>query len=527
MKRIATPVIVGAAQYTQARNALPALDPLSLMATASRLAAEDAGVGRQLMRVIDTVCVVNLFTWIYRNAPQSLCDKLGIKATVLTYGPIGGNTPQMLVNHYCRAIANGECHAVLITGAEAVYGLNRALRGEVPFDWPEQETQPFLKDHPATVNFDVLLRAGDGLESTTLEGYRYPLNNVEEAYELYLPHFMYPFFETALRAAAQESVEEHRKRLANLCHKLCTVAAGNPYAWSRSLLSGKDITRPGDRNRMIVYPYTKFMMANINVDMAAGVILTSEEMAANLGINRSRLVYPLGGADFRNVWHVSQRPSLIDSPALTEAARLSLEQANLSMEDIGTFDIYSCFPSAVEIARRSLGLKADDPRGLSVTGGLPYFGGPGNNYSLHAIAATTGKIRSNPHLKAMITANGWYNSKQSVGVYGATPPGNRWEYRDDGSVQQKIERQELSLPLEKAHGPLTIEAYMIRHDAAGTPERGTVIGRLADGRRALADIEAVPEDLDRMEKTELVGKTGKASYDHGRGKNMIILNPIL
>lgn len=527
MKRIATPVIVGAAQYTQARNALPALDPLSMMATASRLAIEDTGVDQQMKRVIDAVCVVNLFTWIYRNAPQSLCEKLGIQATSLNYGPIGGNTPQMLVNHYCRAIANGECQAVLITGAEVVYGLNRALRGKVPFDWPEQESQPFLEDHPAAVNFDVLLRAGDGLESKTLEGYRYPLNNVEEAYDLYLPHFMYPFFETALRAAAQESVEQHRKKLGKLCHNLCDVAARNPYAWSRSLLSGEDITRPGDQNRMIVYPYTKFMMANINVDLAAGVILTSEEMAATLGINRSRWVYPLGGADFRNVWHVSQRPCLVDSPALTEAARLSLEQANLSVDDIGAFDIYSCFPSAVEIARKSLGLATDDPRGLSVTGGLPYFGGPGNNYSLHAIAAITDKIRSNPKLKAMITANGWYNSKQSVGIYGATPPGNRWEYRDDSSMQREIERQELPLPVEKASGPLTIEAYMIRHDAAGAPERGTVIGRIADGRRALADIEASPEDLDRMEKTELVGKTGKVSYVPERGKNLIKVTAII
>lgn len=527
MKRIATPVIVGAAQYTQARKTLPVLDPLSLMANASRQAIEDTGVERKLIKAIDAVCVVNLFTWIYRNAPQSLCEMLGIRAASLNYGPIGGNTPQMLVNHYCRAIANGECRAVLITGAEAVYGLNRTLRGEAPFDWPEKESQPFLKDHPAAVNFDVLLRAGDGLESMTLEGYRYPLNHVEEAYDLYLPHFMYPFFETALRAAAQESVEGHRKSLGNLCHRLSSVAAANPYAWNRSVFSGEDISRPADRNRMIVYPYTKFMMANINVDMAAGVILTSEEMAADLGINRSCWVYPLGGADFRNIWHVSQRPSLIDSPALTEAARLALEQANLSLRDIGIFDIYSCFPSAVEIARQSLGLATDDPRGLSVTGGLPFFGGPGNNYSLHAIAATTDRIRRNHRLKAMITANGWYNSKQSVGVYGATPPCNPWEYRDDSSVQKEIDRQELPLPLEKANGLLTIEAYMIRHDAAGAPERGTVIGRLAGGRRTLADIEAVPEDLGRMEETEMVGRTGKVSYDHEQGRNMLTLNAII
>jgi len=162
-----------------------------------------------------------------------------------------------------------------------------------------------------------------------------------------------------------------------------------------------------------------------------------------------------------------------------------------------------------------------------VTGGLPYFGGPGNNYSLHAIAAITDKIRGNPKLKAMITANGWYNSKQSVGIYGAAPPGNRWEYRDDSSVQREIDREELPLPVEKAGGNLTIEAYMIRHDAAGAPERGTVIGRLADGRRALADIDAAPENLDLMEKTDLVGKTAKVRYDLGLKKNMLAAPPIV
>jgi acetyl-CoA C-acetyltransferase len=521
MKRLAIPVIVGVAQYNQARNSHSALDPLSLMAKTSLLAIENTGAARRITPVIDAVCVVNLFTWIYRNAPQGLCDKLGIRSAALHYGPIGGNTPQMLVNHYCRAIANGDCRTVLITGAEAVYGLNRALRGKVPFDWPEQEYQPFLKDNPPSVNFDVLLRAGDDLESKTMEGYRYPLNHVEEAYDLYLPHFMYPFFETALRAAAQKSVEEHRQHLAKLCHDLCAVAAANPHAWTRSLLSGEEITRPGAGNRIIVYPYTKMMMANINVDLAASVILTSEEMAASLGIKRSRWVYPLGGADFRNVWHVSRRPSLIDSPALTEAARLSLEQAQATLDDIGVFDIYSCFPAAVEIARQSLDLAADDPREITVTGGLPYFGGPGNNYSLHAIAASADKVRNDSRLKAMVTANGWYNSKQSVGIYGAAPPSTRWEYRDDSSVQREIESKELPLPVEKACGPLTIEAYMIRHDAVGEPERGTVIGRLADGRRALAEIEAAPEVLYRMEERELVGTTVQVAYDHERGKNII------
>ncbi len=178
----------------------------------------------------------------------------------------------------------------------------------------------------------------------------------------------------------------------------------------------------------------------------------------------------------------------------------------------------------MEIARRALGIPEDDGRDLSVTGGLAHFGGPGNNYTLHVIASVVERIRRDRRLKAMVTANGWFNSKHAVGVYGAGEPLHPWEDRDDGPIQRAIDAQALPEPVERAEGLLTVEAYMIRHGLDGRPERGTVIGRLADGRRTLADIDAGPQGLLKLEQIELVGRTGTVRFDPAVGRNRVVFS---
>ncbi len=267
------------------------------------------------------------------------------------------------------------------------------------------------------------------------------------------------------------------------------------------------------------------MMANINVDQAAAVIMTSEADAQSLGIDRARWVYPMGGAELNNIWHVIRRPRLDDSPAITETTGFCLKQAGLALSDIGVFDLYSCFPSAVEISRRAIGIPEDDPRDLTVTGGLASFGGPGNNYTLHAIASVVERIRRDRRLKALVTANGWYNSKHAIGVYGAEPPDHPWEYREDAAIQQAIDAEALPEPVERAEGILTVEAYLIRHALDGRPERGTVIGRLPDGRRALADIDTDRQGLLKLEQMEGVGQTGKVRFDSLIKRNRITFRP--
>jgi len=268
------------------------------------------------------------------------------------------------------------------------------------------------------------------------------------------------------------------------------------------------------------------MNANVNVDQSCALIMTTEDYARSLGIREDQWVYPAGGADFNDIWYVTRRPCLHRSPAIQNASRMALEQAEMTLDDMDVFDIYSCFPSALEIARQEIGIAENDPRDLSVTGGLPFFGGPGNNYTMHAIAAVVDLIRKDRTRKAMVTANGWYLTKHSVGIYAGSPAAHGWNDRDDSSVQRSIDAQALPAPVDRASGVLTVEAYVIRHDNAGSPLTGTAIGRLEDGKRALANIEAGPEELLLMEKIELVGQQGNVRYDEKTGRNLVRFNCI-
>ena len=527
MKARPVPILIGAAQYTQQKDANPALDPLGLMVKASLGAFIDTG-SNTLRSVVDTICVINSFSRDDEYLPRALSETLGIKPEHSIYSLIGGNSPQMLVNRFARDIAAGRRRAVLLTGAEAIYSMYRASRGRTVLGWQDNVTFQHLRKKNLPANFDTLLRMGCEHEKEILKasGYTYdePNNAVEEAYDLFLPQFMYPFFETSLRYVSGRGVGEHQHYMGRRYECFSRVASQNPYAWSRKTYSAEELTTATRQNRYVVYPYTIRTMANINVDQSAALIMINDRDADALGIDRSKWVYPMGGAELNNIWHVSQRPRLYDSPAITEAARLALKQSGLSLSDIGIFDLYSCFPSAVDISRQAIGIPEHDPRDLTVTGGLACFGGPGNNYTMHAIASMVNQIRRDCRLKAMVTANGWYNSKHAIGIYGAEPPDYPWEDRDDSAAQKAIDAEALPEPIEQAHGLLTVEAYMIRYDQDGQPERATVIGRMWDGRRALADVRADIGDLGKLERIELVGKAGDVRYDAASGRNWITLS---
>ena len=528
MKARPVPVLIGAAQYTQPRDAKPALDPLGLMVKAGLGAFTNAG-NNALRSIIDTVCVVNSFSRDDASLPLALSKALGIKPEHAIYSLIGGNSPQMLVNSFARDIAAGRRRSVLLSGAEAIYSLYRHSRGKTVLDWKDNVTFQHLKKNSLPANFDTLLRLGCEHEKDILKAagdtYYETNNAVEESYDLFLPQFMYPFFETSLRYLSGRGVKEHQLFMGRRYECFSRVASRNPYAWRRKIYSAEEFTTATPHNRYVVYPYTMRTMANINVDQSAALIMTSEQDADALGIDHSKMIYPMGGAELNNIWHVSQRPRLYDSPAISEAARLTLRQSGLSLSDIGFFDLYSCFPSAVEISRQAIGIPEDDPRDLTVTGGLACFGGPGNNYTMHAIVSAIARIRHDRRLKAMITANGWYNSKHAIGVYGAEPPDHPWEDRDDSAIQKAIDAESLPEPVIQAEGLLTIEAYMIRYDQEGHLDRATIIGRLRDNRRALAEVRADTGDLRKLERIELVGKTGEVRYDAALGRNRITLHP--
>ncbi len=494
-----TPIIVGVAQFTQDKDEPKPLDPLSLMVKTSNMAINDTG-SAGIREYIDSIYMPRIISWRYRDAPTELSDILGIKTNQSFYSDYGGETPQLFVNRAAKSIASGECKTALLTGAEAHYAAYRLKRGEITLDWPRSKN---LKHNHIKKEPDY--------------------TNLELKYGITFPSSMYAMFETAIRKKSGRSIEEHSQHMGKLLEHFSKVATRNPHAWSKKFYTAEEIVTPNHENRYICHPYTKWMISNPYVDQSAAIIMTSEKIAEELGIDEKKWIYPMGGADLENIHDVTRRPRFYDSPALKEASQLALEQAGLSLEEIDKFDLYSCFPAIVEIAKQELRITEDDPRDLTVTGGLGFFGGPYNNYSMHAIVSAVELIRQKPLLKIFILANGGYNTRQSIGIYGIEPPAKHWNSRDDIAIQQKIYTEALPEPVEKATGLLTIEAYTFHYNREGQPIKGVVIGRLENGRRTIAEIKAGVEELLKLERQELVGKQGKVHEGSCNGRNKIII----
>ncbi|MHA2392527.1 MAG: hypothetical protein ACXAEX_11345, partial [Promethearchaeota archaeon] len=453
------------------------LDSLSLMVKTGQEAIENTQ-NKKIVDYIDAVYMVNISSWSYEDAPGELSKKLDINVKEKIYLPDGGHSPQMLVNRAAKAITSGEHRGILITGGEAAYTAGKTYSKEnPPPHWPK-------RTEPNYVNGE--------------------------------------HWERHKRASSGRSVEEHKKYMGELFEGFSKIAAKNPFSWSQKHFTAEEITTPSPDNRIVTYPYTKRMCANNFVDQAGTIIITSEEVAELLGIDKNLWVYIMGGAVFKNVDEIYRRPRLDDSPAAREGSRLALEQAGLKLSDIDKFDLYSCFPSIVEILKKELGIKEDDPRDLTVTGGLPFFGTPLSNYSLHAIINTVEKIRSDPSLKVMVIANGGYNTKQSIGIYGTEPPKVSWGVRDDSKMQQKIYEEALPEPVEKANGKLKVDGYSIYYHRTGEPVRGVIVGTLENGVRSVAIIDGKPDVFSMLETQELVGRTLEVQYDSTEDKNKVV-----
>ena len=322
----------------------------------------------------------------------------------------------------------------------------------------------------------------------------------EDRINLDRPSFVYPIFEQALRVSRGESIEEHRQRTAELWAGFSAVAADNPHAWVRERMSADQISRPGPDNRMISWPYPKLMNSNNMVDQAAALVLCSAEKAEYLQIPRDDWVFPHAGTDAHDTYLVGEREELDHSPAIRIAGRRVLELAGIGIDDLQHVDLYSCFPSAVQVAARELGLSAGDAgRPLTVTGGLTFAGGPWNNYVMHSIATMAELLRRDPGSLGLISANGGYLTKHSFGVYSTSAPasGFRWE-----DVQAEVDREPTRRTLTEWEGTGSVEAWTVPYNRDGAPEKAFLAVRTPDGARTWAVVDdpvaaaaAVTEDI--------------------------------
>ncbi|MFN8037008.1 MAG: acetyl-CoA acetyltransferase [Acidimicrobiia bacterium] len=466
-----TPVIVGIGQVAQ-RFADPtaAAEPIRLLEDAARAADTDANARRSLLDALDTVAVVEMLSWRYPDPGAFLARNLGIEPRSTVTSTVGGNSPQLLVNEMAADIARGDRRAVLVGGAECMYARRRARREpKVRLEWSRPADPPC----PTVV--------GDPRPGTTDE---------ELAHLAVMPTDIYPLFETALRAAAGRSVDDQQHHIARLWAPFSEVAAGNAHAWSQRAFAAAEIDTPAPDNRVVAFPYLKRMCANLEVDQAAAIILCSHEAARDAGVPDDRLVFPLAGADAHDHFHVSERWALGRSVAIGVAVGAMLRVAGLGVDDVARFDLYSCFPSAVQLALESIGLRgpqAGDERPLTTTGGLAFAGGPGNNYVTHAIAATVDACRRDPGSVGLVTALGWYATKHSVGCYSTTPPGEGFRRVPRDATQAIVDATPSRVTTGCYSGPATVEATSVVFDRDGEPNVAIVTALEPGGRRVWAN----------------------------------------
>jgi len=497
----ATPVVVGVGQvtnrpHTEGEGSLADRpEPLGLMLDAVHAAVEDcdgaspggkAPAGRSLLARAGSLRVANPLSWHYVDPGALLAEELGIEPKQILVTTTGGNNPQSLVNATALAIGRGELDVAVIAGADCHY------------------TQAAARRHPDRPLLPWTVQQGDTEPPTLFGSDRRGTTRSEEERGLDLPIHVFPLFENALRAESGRTLAEHLIHIGALWSRFSEVAADNPHAWIRESMTADELITVTEANRMIAYPYTKLMTANLQVDQGAAAILCTAAAAEAAGIPRDRWVFPLTGADAEDHWFLSHRADFHSSPAIRLAASSALALADTSVDEVAHLDLYSCFPSAVEIAATELGVTDHDSRRpLTVTGGLTFAGGPGNNYGTHALAAMVGTLREAPGTLGLATGLGWYVSKHSIGIYGTDPPVARSHDDDglpDGTVvetaagfawadpQAAVGSLPQCSPDADAKGEVTVETYSVSFGRDGSPERAVVACRTPEGRRAWAKV---------------------------------------
>lgn len=503
-----TPVLIGCGQITDT-TAAPSSERsrVAFCAEAANLALTDTRAaigGHALGHEIDAIAVMEFFSDISprfaspfgrsTNPPKSVADRLHAAPRQLLYSHSGGNMPQYLVNRFAEEIARGETELALICGAELLRSTQNARKAGLAIDWNEDP----------------------GGEPERVGDKRFGFSDEEARHDLRAAIHFYPLLENAIRGGLRRDVTSHMNAMGRLFERLARVAKDNPLATRRKGYSASELSTISGDNRWICFPYPRLMNANAIIDQAAAVLMTSVEKARAWGIPPERWVFLHGCADGTDTWVVSERERLDASPAIKGCARLALDMAGKSVADVATFDLYSCFPSAVEVAMTEIGLAEDDPRPISVTGGLPFFGGPGNNYVTHSIAEMMNVVRRHAGSFGMVTANGNYLTKHSAGLYSTTPLEGPWRREDPKKLQAELDARPKRRVDTAPAGQGSIETYCVAYGKAA-PERAYVLGRLdGSGDRFVAVAPNEPAVLAEMLAREQLGRRVAVGPRDGR-----------
>ena len=469
--------------------------PLTLMTQVGAAALRDAGIRPEQ---VDAVACVDPYSWTYAELERQVGRAIGCPQDhEIFWLPGGGTTPQDLLHTIAEAMEAQALDIAVVVGAEAMRTRRKAARADEPLDWPERDrsVDPSRGQPPFTSPW-------------------------EAQHGLRLPIQVFPVLENAIRAAHGRSFDAQVALAASLLHRNAQVAASNPHAWFRDAPSLDEIATASPTNRMIALPYTKRMNAIMDVDQAAAFVVVSERYVRQHG-RTSEAIAVIGGAGAEEVWNPMQRASLSESAAMQAVFEATFAAANISSRSVTHFDFYSCFPAPIQMAAQALGIERDDKRPFTITGGLAYAGGPGNNYVSHAIATAVSQLRRQRNDVVLLTGVGMANTKHSATLLchaDRVPPGAT------GRTRYRLSLELPSIDIaERYQGRGQLTGYTVEFDRDEQPRLGIAIIDTADGRRAIGNPDR-PEQLVEMSmNSDPTGRTCEVVWDEAAQRQRVTL----
>ena len=385
-------VVIGISAIKQKGNFEDLDEALILMDKAVKNAINDSG-NASIKDHIDEIRVPKGF-WRYRDPGKWIAKNNNFKKIPTTYVTKIGVLQQNLINESCLKIEKGEINASIILGGEARYKQLRSIIEERKFSEIE------LNENP-----DFYIKAKEDLYTEE------ELKNLGSMAVGY-----YASIETAIRKNDQEGIEEHKEKIASMYEGFSNIAAANDDGWINKPYSKEEILNSSQKNKMLAFPYNKLHCTSWNVNQSAALIICSEELANELEIDNKKRVYPIASSENNHMIAVQQRPKLFESLGMSYAANSInkiMERFNISLD---AYDLYSCFPAAVKMFSKSLNLGSEIPK--TITGSMPYAGGPLNSFVLHSTVKMIEKIRASEVKHGLVTGVSGMMTKQSFCVWG-------------------------------------------------------------------------------------------------------------
>ncbi|MEP1230184.1 MAG: hypothetical protein ABJG88_05870 [Litorimonas sp.] len=388
-----------------------------------------------------------------KNMGAAIARGAGIYSSRHVYAVIGGDTPQSLVAEAAEEIEAGAAKAVMICGGEAIANMKTAMRVGMALDWSDDVEAPLEDRGFFTPNCPPLM------------------SRSAMQHQLYTPIEYYGLLENARRARQGLSREDYRKTISEIMGGMLQTSIGNPFSAHSDI--DKDLLTLTPANPLFTDIYSKAILPKDAVNQGAAVIMTSYGRAIDMGLDPSRFVYLQAHVEGSES-PVLERPDIDKSPVLEACITHAMATANVTAQDINLYDLYSCFPIVLKESAKVLGLNVYKDN-LTLTGGLAFFGGPGNNYSLHGIVDMVNQIRDKSGLNyGLIHANGGFMSKHAVGIYS-----NKAASYPTRIIRHMAEDGPALKTIDAASGAGMLESFCVNY-RQGVAVNAVIIGHLKD-----------------------------------------------